>query len=150
MRVKFARINKTEHILCPYINCIIILGICVPLCGTVIEPQHPLECDRQQERHKYLFNYIYYVYQFQQIQCRQRPYSPCTCRSAANNRNGKRTAQPSEMGKYSTPELQAAFNSGREIGRTEGMLYYIKHASENMQKEAEKLSAKLQMQRAKV
>ena len=35
----------------------------------------------------------------------------------------------SEMGKYSTPELQAAFNSGREIGRTEGMLYYIKHAS---------------------
>lgn len=54
------------------------------------------------------------------------------------------------MGKYSTPELQAAFNSGREIGRTEGMLYYIKHASENMQKEAEKLSAKLQMQRAKV
>ena len=37
-----------------------------------------------------------------------------------------------------------------EIGRTEGMLYYIKHASENMQKEAEKLSAKLQMQRAKV
>ena len=70
--------------------------------------------------------------------------------NAANNSNGKRTAQPSEMGKYSTPELQAAFNSGREIGRTEGMLYYIKHASENMQKEAEKLSAKLQMQRAKV
>ena len=70
--------------------------------------------------------------------------------NAANNSNGKRTAQPSEMGKYSTPELQAAFNSGREIGRTEGMLYYIIHASENMQKEAEKLSAKLQMQRAKV
>lgn len=61
--------------------------------------------------------------------------------NAANNSNGKRTAQPSEMGKYSTPELQAAFNSGREIGRTEGMLYYIKHASENMQKEAEKLNS---------
>ena len=63
------------------------------------------------------------------------------------------TQQPTfthETGKYPTPELQAAFNTGREIGRTEGMLYYIKHASENMQKEAEKLSAKLQMQRAKV
>lgn len=36
--------------------------------------------------------------------------------NAANNSNGKRTAQPSEMGKYSTPELQAAFNTGREIG----------------------------------
>ena len=67
-----------------------------------------------------------------------------------NNSNGKRTAQPSEMGKYSTPELQAAFNTGREIGRTEGMLYYIKHASENMQKEAEKLNSKLQAQKAKV
>lgn len=70
--------------------------------------------------------------------------------NAANNSNGKRTAQPSEMGKYSTPELQAAFNSGREIGRTEGMLYYIKHAFENMQKEAEKLNSKLQEQKAKV
>lgn len=63
------------------------------------------------------------------------------------------TQQPTfthETGKYPTPELQAAFNTGREIGRTEGMLYYIKHASENMQKEAEKLSAKLQMQRAKI
>lgn len=55
-----------------------------------------------------------------------------------------------ETGKYSTPELQAAFNTGREIGRTEGMLYYIKHASENMQKEAEKLNSKLQAQKAKV
>ena len=62
----------------------------------------------------------------------------------------KTTAKPSEMGKYSTPELQAAFNTGREIGRTEGMLYYIKHASENMQKEAEKLNSKLQAQKAKV
>ena len=31
-----------------------------------------------------------------------------------------------------------------------GMLYYIKHASENMQKEAEKLNSKLQAQKAKV
>ena len=69
---------------------------------------------------------------------------------SGNNSTQQPTAQPSEMGKYSTPELQAAFNSGREIGRTEGMLYYIKHASENMQKEAEKLNSKLQEQKAKV
>lgn len=69
---------------------------------------------------------------------------------SGNNSTQQPTAKPSEMGKYPTPELQAAFNTGREIGRTEGMLYYIKHASENMQKEAEKLSAKLQMQRAKI
>jgi len=63
------------------------------------------------------------------------------------------TQQPTsthETGKYSTPELQAAFNTGREIGRTEGMLYYIKHASENRQKEAEKLNSKLQAQKVKV
>lgn len=99
-------------------------------------PQHPLECDRQQERHEYLF--LLYM----SINSKDS--------NAANNSNGKRTAQPSEMGKYSTPELQAAFNSGREIGRTEGMLYYIKHASENLQKEAEKLNSKLQAQKAKV
>ena len=51
---------------------------------------------------------------------------------SGNNSTQQPTAKPSEMGKYSTPELQAAFNTGREIGRTEGMLYYIKHASENM------------------
>ena len=122
----------------PVHYCITILGIRVPLCGTIMEPQHPLECDKQQERHEYLFllNLIMLI--------------NSNDSNAANNSNGNRTAQPSEMGKYSTPELQAAFNTGREIGRTEGMLYYIKHASENMQKEAEKLSAKLQMQRAKI
>ena len=67
---------------------------------------------------------------------------------SGNNSTQQPTAKPSEMGKY--PELQAAFNTGREIGRTEGMLYYIKHASENMQKEAEKLNSKLQTQKAKV
>lgn len=69
---------------------------------------------------------------------------------SGNNSTQQPTVKPSEMGKYSTPELQAAFNSGREIGRIEGMLYYIKHASENMQKEAEKLNSKLQAQKAKV
>ena len=69
---------------------------------------------------------------------------------SGNNSTQHPTANPSERGKYSTPELQAAFNTGREIGRTEGMLYYIKHASENMQKDAEKLNSKLQTQKAKV
>ena len=68
---------------------------------------------------------------------------------SGNNSTQQPTAQPSERGKSPTPELQAAFNTGREIGRTEGMLYYIKHASENMQKEAEKLNSKLQTQKAK-
>ena len=96
----------------PVHYCITILGIRVPLCGTVMEPQHPLECDKQQERHEYLF--LLYM----SINSKDS--------NAANNSNGNRTAQPSEMGKYSTPELQAAFDAGREIGRTEGMLYYIK------------------------
>ena len=69
--------------------------------------------------------------------------------SGMNNSNTTSTSTH-ETGKYSTPELQAAFNTGREIGRTEGMLYYIKHTSENMQKEAEKLNSKLQAQNAKV
>ena len=69
--------------------------------------------------------------------------------SGMNNSNTTSTSTH-ETGQYSTPELQAAFNTGREIGRTEGMLYYIKHASENMQKEAEKLNSKLQAQKAKV
>nr|DAJ56814.1 MAG TPA: hypothetical protein [Caudoviricetes sp.] len=55
MRVGFARINNAEHFFMPVHYCITILGIRVPLCGTVIEPQHPLECDKQQERHEYLF-----------------------------------------------------------------------------------------------
>ena len=98
----------------PVHYCITILGIRVPLCGTVMEPQHPLECDKQQERHEYLFllNLIMLI--------------NSNDSNAANNSNGNRTAQLSEMGKYSTPELQAAFDAGREIGRTEGMLYYIK------------------------
>ena len=66
---------------------------------------------------------------------------------SGNNSTQQSTAQPSEMGKYKTPELQEAFNKGRAIGRTEGMILYIKHISENMQKEAEKLSSKLQNQK---
>ena len=43
---------------------------------------------------------------------------------SGNNSTQQPTAQPSEMGKYSTPELQAAFDAGRTLGRTEGMLSY--------------------------
>ena len=46
---------------------------------------------------------------------------------SGNNSTLQPTAQPSEMGKYKTPELQEAFNKGRAIGRTEGMILYIKH-----------------------
>lgn len=64
--------------------------------------------------------------------------------NAANNSNGKRTAQPSEMGKYSTPELQAAFDAGRALGRTEGMLSYQCHIMNQLFAENQKLNQKLQ------
>lgn len=67
--------------------------------------------------------------------------------NAANNSNGKRTAQPSEMGKYSTLELQAAFDAGRAIGRTEGMLSYQKHLMNQLFNENQKLNQKLQEQK---
>ena len=67
--------------------------------------------------------------------------------NAANNSTGKRTAQPSEMGKYSTPELQAAFNTGREIGRTEGMLSYQRHLMNQLFNENQKLNEKLREQK---
>ena len=46
---------------------------------------------------------------------------------SGNNSTQQPTAQPSEMGKYSTLELQAAFDAGRALGRTEGMLSYQRH-----------------------
>ena len=64
--------------------------------------------------------------------------------NAANNSNGKRTAQPSEMGKYSTPELQAAFDAGRALGRTEGMFSYQRHIMNQLFAENQKLNQKLQ------
>lgn len=82
--------------------------------------------------------------------------------NAANNSNGKRTAQPSEMGKYSNPELQAilasgspystlelqaAYDAGRAIGGTEGMLSYQKHLMNQLFAENQKLNQKLQEQK---
>ena len=66
---------------------------------------------------------------------------------SGNNSTQQTTVQPSEMGKYSTPELQTAFNNGREIGRTEGMLYYIKHIMNQLFAENQKLNQKLQEQK---
>ena len=46
-----------------------------------------------------------------------------------------------------TPELQAAFNTGREIGRTEGMLSYQRHLMNQLFNENQKLNEKLREQK---
>ncbi|WP_320982353.1 hypothetical protein [Parabacteroides goldsteinii] len=63
---------------------------------------------------------------------------------SGNNSTQQTTAQPSEMGKYSTPELQAAFDAGRALGRTEGMLSYQRHIMNQLFAENQKLNRKLQ------
>ena len=63
---------------------------------------------------------------------------------SGNNSTQQPTAQPSEMGKYSTPELQAAFDAGRALGRTEGMLSYQRHIMNQLFAENQKLNRKLQ------
>ena len=66
---------------------------------------------------------------------------------SGNNSTQQPTAQPSEMGKYSTPELQAAFDAGRALGRTEGMLSYQRHIMNQLFAENQKLNQKLQEQK---
>ena len=56
---------------------------------------------------------------------------------SGNNSTQQPTAQPSEMGKYSTLELQAAFDAGRALGRTEGMLSYQRHIMNQLFAEAQ-------------
>ena len=63
---------------------------------------------------------------------------------SGNNSTQQPTDQPSEMGKYSTPELQAAFDAGRALGRTEGMLSYQRHIMNQLFAENQKLNQKLQ------
>lgn len=63
---------------------------------------------------------------------------------SGNNSTQQPTAQPSEMGKYSTPELQAAFDAGRAVGKTEGMLSYQRHIMNQLFAENQKLNQKLQ------
>ena len=66
---------------------------------------------------------------------------------SGNNSTQQPTAQPSEMGKYSTLELQAAFDAGRALGRTEGMLSYQRHIMNQLFAENQKLNRKLQEQK---
>ena len=52
-----------------------------------------------------------------------------------------------ETGKYPTPELQAAYESGRRVGRTEGMIFYQRHLIKNLKKENAQLNQKLEEQK---
>ena len=63
---------------------------------------------------------------------------------SGNNSTQQPTDQPSEMGKYPTPELQAAFDAGRALGRTEGMLSYQRHIMNQLFAENQKLNQKFQ------
>lgn len=49
--------------------------------------------------------------------------------------------------KYPTPELQAAYDAGRAIGRTEGMLSYQRHLMNQLFNENQKLNEKLREQK---
>ena len=49
--------------------------------------------------------------------------------------------------KYPTPELQAAYDAGRAIGRTEGMLSYQRHLMNQLFNENQKLNEKLKEQK---
>jgi len=51
---------------------------------------------------------------------------------------------------YSTLELQAAYDAGRTIGRTEGMLSYQKHLINQLFAENQKLNQKLQEQKGEL
>lgn len=48
---------------------------------------------------------------------------------------------------YPTPELRAAYDAGRRIGRIEGMIAYQRHLIENLQKENMQLNQQLQEQK---
>lgn len=81
--------------------------------------------------------------------------------SGVNNSNATSTSTH-ETGKYSNPELQAilasgspystlelqaAYDAGRAIGRTEGMLSYQRHIMNQLFAENQKLNQKLQEQK---
>lgn len=66
--------------------------------------------------------------------------------SGMNNSSATSTSAH-ETSKYSTSELQAAYDAGRAIGRTEGMLSYQKHLMNQLFTENQKLNRKLQEQK---
>lgn len=45
--------------------------------------------------------------------------------------------------RFNTPQEQAAFEAGRKVGKTEGMLGYANHVLKNLQKERDMLIDKL-------
>ena len=63
--------------------------------------------------------------------------------------NNSTSIQPNETVsvKYPTPELQAAYDAGRAIGRTEGMLSYQRHLMNQLFNENQKLNEKLREQK---
>lgn len=65
----------------------------------------------------------------------------------AGNNSTRTATSTHETGKYSNPELQAAYDAGRAIGRTEGMLSYQKHLMNQLFNENQKLNQKLQEQK---
>lgn len=67
---------------------------------------------------------------------------------ALSGNNGTSQATSThETGKYPIPELQAAYDAGRRIGRIEGMISYQRHLIENLQKENVQLNQKFQTQK---
>lgn len=48
------------------------------------------------------------------------------------------------MAKFNTPELQEAYNKGRELGRIEGTLYCLQGIIKNLKEQYEKVYEKRQ------
>lgn len=64
---------------------------------------------------------------------------------SGNNSTQQPTDQPSRNGlRYSTPELQAAFDAGRALGRPKALLSYQRHIMNQLFAENQKLNQKFQ------
>lgn len=65
----------------------------------------------------------------------------------SGNNSTQQSTSTHETGKYPTLELQAAYDAGRAIGRTEGMLSYQRHLMNQLFNENQKLNEKLREQK---
>lgn len=63
-----------------------------------------------------------------------------------NNSTPNQSSETASL-KYSTPELQSAYDAGRAIGRTERMIFYQRHLMKNLHSENAKQNQKLQEQK---
>lgn len=72
--------------------------------------------------------------------------SQTTCIMELNNSTPIQSNETASV-KYPTPELQSAYDVGRAIGRTEGMLSYQKHLMNQLFNENQKLNQKLREQK---